>query len=89
VDLDAVPELRPFVRDGRLVALPRKHRVRLVLLDLLAQEFEPGRHYAESEVDDLLRTVYPDHATLRRYLVDEDFLDRDHGDYWRSGGTVG
>ena len=31
---------------------------------------------------------HPDHAALRRYLVDEGFLTRDAGFYWRSGGTV-
>ena len=29
-----------------------------------------------------------DHAALRRSLVDEGFLDRDHGVYWRTGGRV-
>ncbi len=28
-----------------------------------------------------------DHLTLRRYLVDEGFLDRRESTYWRSGGT--
>jgi hypothetical protein len=88
MDLDGVRELAPFVRDGRLVAIPRKRRVRLVLLDLLAQSFEPGRHYTEAEVNEQLRSVHDDYATLRRYLVDADFLDRDGGWYWRSGGTV-
>ena len=31
---------------------------------------------------------FNDHAALRRYLVDEGFLDRDHGVYWRAGGRV-
>jgi hypothetical protein len=45
--------------------------------------------------DDILRALAePDrlaiagHAALRRYLVDEGFLDRDHGRYWRTGGRV-
>ena len=29
-----------------------------------------------------------DHAALRRYLIDEDFLSREDGYYGRSGGTV-
>jgi hypothetical protein len=29
-----------------------------------------------------------DHVTLRRYLVDESLLDRDGGEYWRSGGWL-
>ncbi len=32
--------------------------------------------------------LHPDHAALRRYLVDEGFLSRASGEYWRSGGTV-
>jgi hypothetical protein len=31
--------------------------------------------------------VHPDTAALRRYLVDEGILDREHGEYWRAGGT--
>ena len=33
-------------------------------------------------------TAYDDYAALRRYLVDEGFLTREGGIYWRSGGTV-
>ncbi|MEX1007327.1 MAG: GNAT family N-acetyltransferase [Acidimicrobiia bacterium] len=80
-------ELRPFVRDGKLV-IPKKHTKRLVLLDLLAQEFEPGRHYAEQEVNERLRAHSGDFVTLRRYLVDEGYLDRQAGEYWRAGGSV-
>ncbi len=36
----------------------------------------------------ILRSFDDDVATLRRYLVDEGFLDRSDGFYWRSGGTV-
>ena len=44
--------------------------------------------YSESEVNQVLRVVHDDYAALRRYLVDEGFLSRDQGEYWRSGGTV-
>ncbi|MCP4223423.1 MAG: DUF2087 domain-containing protein [Actinomycetia bacterium] len=75
-------------RDGRLVKLPTKRSKRLVVLDRLAQEFEPGRHYSERQVNAILVAFDPDVAALRRYLVDERFLDRADGVYWRSGGTV-
>lgn len=74
--------------DGRLVHLPRKRSKRLVVLDFFAQLFEPGSHYSEREVNATLRAFDDDVATLRRYLVDEGFLDRADGSYWRSGGTV-
>lgn len=73
--------------DGRLHTIPTKHSKRLVVLDHLAQQFEPGRVYAEAEVNEVLNRFHPDHAALRRYLVDNDFLSRDEGHYWRSGGT--
>jgi hypothetical protein len=84
---DAV--LRAFVRaDGRLVAIPARHAKRLVVLDHLSQLFEPGERYPEVEVNRRLATVHDDVAALRRHLVDEGFLSREAGTYWRSGGSV-
>lgn len=79
--------LRIFVRDGRLVQIPAVHGKRLVVLDWLAGLFEPGRAYAEKEVNQRLGEVHPDYAALRRYLVDDGFLHRRDGFYWRAGGT--
>lgn len=80
--------LRAFLTsDGRLVRIPAKRSKRLVVLDLLAQQFEPGETFDEPEVNRRLRPFHDDVAALRRYLVDEGFLSREHGWYWRSGGT--
>ena len=55
----------------------------------MAQAFEPGRQYSEAAVDEVLKTVFDDHCTLRRFLVDEAFMSRNTaGLYWRAGGTV-
>lgn len=80
--------LARFVKDGRLVLLPSKRAKWLVVLDHLAQSFELGRTYAESEVNEILAGFHEDYAALRRYLVDESFLTRDGGVYWRTGGSV-
>ncbi len=79
--------LRSFVRGGRLTAIPTQHSKRLVVLDRLAQEFEPGQHYTERQVNSILRRWHDDTAALRRYLVDDGFMARDHGEYWRAGGS--
>jgi hypothetical protein len=76
-----------FGEDGRLRTIPSKHAKLLVVLDRLAQEFEPGRVYPEPEVNDVLTRFHPDYAALRRYLVENDFMTREDGRYWRSGGT--
>jgi DNA-binding transcriptional ArsR family regulator len=93
---DAV--LRRFIHNGRLLAMPAAHGKRLVVLDYLAGMFEPGRRYPEPEVNELLARYHPDYAMLRRYLVDDGFLDRADEPapggsrtvkvYWRSGGSV-
>jgi biotin operon repressor len=80
--------LRTFFRNGRLTEIPTKHTKRLIVLERFAVEFEPGRHYDEKEVNAVIGRLHDDHASIRRYLVDEGFLDRDHGVYWRSGGRV-
>jgi len=77
-----------FMRDGRIVTMPAKRSRRLVLLNHVAQLFEVGVKYEEGEVNLRLRNLHEDYAALRRYLVDEDFLDRDNGIYWRTGGSV-
>jgi hypothetical protein len=85
-DKDAV--LRTFIVDGRLVRIPAGRGKRKVVLEHLAACFEPGLKYPEKAVDAILRAWHPDHASLRRHLVDEGMLDRDHAVYWRSGGPV-
>jgi hypothetical protein len=85
---DQARVLRAFLRDGRLVSIPAVLAKRRIMLEHLAQSFDPGRHYSEAQVNLLLGRVHADTAALRRHLVDEGFLDRDHGWYWRAGGRV-
>lgn len=75
-------------RDGELVRWPAKRSKRLVVLDHLSQQFDVGVRYTERQVDDTLRRFDPDVATMRRYLVDDQFLDRGEGEYWRCGGSI-
>jgi hypothetical membrane protein len=82
------PQLRVFISDGRITTLPARHQRRCMLLDKVAQAFEPGVRYSERRVSLFLGSIHADYAALRRYLVDEDFLSRSGGEYWRSGGTV-
>ena len=78
--------LRSFLRDGRLVQIPAAHGKRRTVLQHIAAVFEQGVRYPERQVNAMLRAWYPDHAALRRYLVDEHLLAREPGEYWRVGG---
>ena|SRR5947208_3343660 len=92
-DTGAVPDnedviVQRFFRDGRLLSVPRQRAKRRVVLDHLAASFEPGVRYSENAVNDILRTMYDDYVALRRHLIDEGFLARESGIYWRAGGSV-
>ena len=80
--------LRVFMPDGHITKMPAKWSKRYILLDEVAQAFEPGVKYPERAVNGICRMYYEDFVTLRRYLIDDKFLDRDKGTYWRIGGTV-
>lgn len=84
---DQAHVLRNYLVDGRLTHIPAVRSKRLVVLDFLAGQFEPGRIYPEEQVNYLLGRFHVDYAALRRYLVEEELLDRRDGFYWRTGGT--
>jgi hypothetical protein len=85
---DEVKTLQTFFSGNRLSRIPEKRAKRLVVLERLALEFDPGVNYPERQVSFMLQLFHPDFAALRRYLVDEGFLTRQDGIYWRSGGRT-
>jgi hypothetical protein len=80
--------LSRFFTGRRLTDIPSTRSKRILVLERLAQEFEPGLRYREREVDFTLQLFYADYAALRRYLVDEGLLTRAEGVYWRTGGRI-
>jgi biotin operon repressor len=80
--------LRSYFRGGVLREIPARESKRRIVLERLAIEFEPGLRYPEADVNEILGRFHADVASLRRHLVDEGFLSRDSGVYWRTGGRV-
>src|SRR5262245_2666401 len=72
---------------GRLHAIPAQRKKRLAILRWLVEDFQPGRLYAEAEVNRVITQRHPDFAALRRYLVDEELMQRRRGVYWRTGSV--
>lgn len=71
--------LKNFLNEsGKLTVFPGKRKMKIYALLYLAQKFEPGRDYAEREINDILLDwhTFGDPATLRRELYDYRFLDR-------------
>ena len=78
--------LSRFFHGRTLHEIPSNRAKRLIVLERLAIEFDIGRRYPEREVNEILGAFHPDWSALRRFLVDEGFLARDHNVYWRTGG---
>lgn len=78
---DAV--LRGFIRNGRLAVMPTVPAKLQIVLEYVARSFQPGQDYPEQKVNGMLNEWYPDHAALRRYLVEADLLSRADGVYRR------
>jgi len=70
--------------DGKLSQFPSKEKRKIIILSYLITKFAKGKSYTESEVNELLKKFYEDYATLRRYLIEYGFLDRnrDGSLYW-------
>jgi DNA-binding CsgD family transcriptional regulator len=79
--------LAKFMPSGRLERFPAKEKQKLPILRRLASLFQPGRRYTEKEVNAILGDVFADYATLRRYLIEYGFMERepDCSAYWLKG----
>ena len=89
MEKNELSELRPFLDEqGRLTAIPAKHRKKLLALWYLAGKINAGRQYTEPEINDLLDewALPRDHASLRRELYNNRLLNRtaDCSRYWRA-----
>lgn len=80
--------LQNFVDAGRmLIGIPVQRKKRLAVLRWLVEDFQPGRHYPEHEVNRIIGRRHSDFASLRRFLVDEELMQRKRSVYWRTGSV--
>lgn len=70
--------------EGALISWPSREKRKVMVVTHIARRFEPGRKYTEKEVNEVLKAVYADYVTIRRYLIEYGFLDRtrDGSAYW-------
>ena len=80
--------LRTFMRNGRLLQIPAQLKKWQVILNKVVELFEFGHTYTEKEVNFILLDVHEDVASLRRGLIEEKLMVRDHGIYQRVEKTA-
>ena len=75
--------LDAFFEYGKLKSIPTQKKKERIILEELVKAFEPGRQYTEREVNIILADYHDDFCTLRRDMIGEKLLARDHQIYWR------
>jgi predicted transcriptional regulator len=87
VDLEAYDRMvlrNVLLPDGRLKVIPAQRKKREVVLRHILKSFQPGRHYTEKQVNDILSRFHDDTATLRREMIVYKLMKRSEGEYWRT-----
>lgn len=76
--------LFPEGTQGPLKTFAIKEKHKLIVLQEIAKRFLGQQYYSEKEINHILKFVYHDFVTLRRYLIEYGFLDRkaDGSQYW-------
>ncbi len=68
-----------YMRDGKFYVLPRKQKNRLEVFQYIYQHLKQyAQEFTEPELNERIKEVYEDFATMRRYLVDYKYLIRDN-----------
>ena len=67
-----------------LKSFSSKEKNKLVILRVISKQFESSKKYTEKQVNEVLKAIYDDYVTIRRYLIEYGFMDRtaDCGEYW-------
>ncbi len=70
----------------KLKTFPPKAKKKVVILAAIAEKFERGRKYTEKEVNAIIKGIYEDYVTIRRFLIMYGHLDRtrDGSEYWKT-----
>lgn len=68
----------------KLKILPSKEKKKIAVLRKIAGQFDESKKYSEIELNEILKLIYDDIATVRRYLIEYGFFDRtnDCKEYW-------
>jgi hypothetical protein len=73
-----------LAKDNKLISFPVKEKKKVVILQHIAKSFDQNKKYSEKEVNVILKSIYEDYATVRRYMIEYGFLERtvDCSEYW-------
>lgn len=76
--------LEAYFENKKLKTFPSKEKKKIVILKYLLKSFDKEKKYSEKEINEIIKAVYPDFATIRRYFIEYGFMERtkDCSQYW-------
>ncbi len=74
--------LSHFFKYGKLTHLPTQRKKREIVLSEIAGQFERGRGYSETEVNEIIHAFHDDHCTVRREMIACGLMAREKETYW-------
>lgn len=75
--------LSTFVENGRITQLPARRKKQFVIMKWVVEHFEYEVRYPEADLNEHLKVLHHDFASLRRYLIDYKMMTREKNIYWR------
>lgn len=75
--------IESFFEYGRLKTIPAQRKKERIILEEMAKDFESGKEYSESEINDIIMKYNNDYCTIRRDMISEGLLERENGIYRR------
>ena len=68
----------------KLKTFPAKEKNKIIILKKISGQFERSKRYTEKEVNTVIKDIYGDFATIRRYMIEYGFMERtnDCKEYW-------
>lgn len=76
--------LKSYFAGSKLNTFPASEKKKIVILQQIIKNFDVKKKYTEKEVNEALKGVFEDFVTIRRYLIEYGFMDRekDCSRYW-------
>jgi len=76
--------IKNYIKNDKIINIPRAEKKKIIILQYLLQKFERNKRYTEKEVNEVIKSMHEDFATLRRYLIEYGFMARENNGsiYW-------
>lgn len=76
--------IKNYIKNDKIINIPRAEKKKIIILQYLLQKFQRNKRYTEKEVNEVIKSMHEDFATLRRYLIEYGFMARENNGsiYW-------